>query len=122
MNELPNWLNRELQKRGWSMRELGRRSGVSQAQISNVINGIARPSADFCIKVAKAFRLPPETVLRRAGILPALTTIKEERETLLHYFDQLSSADQNRLLAIARTLATERVEYKIEPRDASSTR
>lgn len=112
MNKLSDWLNGELQERSWSMRELGRRSGISQAQISDVINGKINPSANFCIKIAKALKLPPEMVLRRAGILPALTTAKEEKEILLHYFDQLSPGDQLRLLSIARTLATERIEYK----------
>lgn len=94
------------------MRELGRRSGVSQAQISNVINGVAKPSADFCIKVAKALKLPPVTLMTYAGILPPQTAAKEDEETLLHYFNQLSFRDQVRLISIARTLATERVEYE----------
>lgn len=89
------------------MRELGRRSGVSQAQISNVISGMAKPSADFCIKVAIAFKLPPVTLMRYAGILPPQSAADEDEEVLLHYFNQLSARDQIRLIAIARTLTNE---------------
>lgn len=111
MNELSDWLTRELANRAWSMRELGRKSGVSHAQISNVVSGIAEPSADFCIKIATALDFPPITLMRYAGILPPKSTAKEDEEILLHYFNQLGFRDQIRLIAIARTLASERNEF-----------
>ncbi len=64
------WLTGEVARRGWSLRELGRRSGLSGAVISEVARGKQCPGLRFCVQVAGAFGLPPESVLRRAGLLP----------------------------------------------------
>lgn len=72
MTKLSSLITTELEERGWSMRELGRRAGVSHAHISNVVSGSAKPGADFCLAIARAFRLPPERMLRLGGFLPPL--------------------------------------------------
>ena len=72
VDELGTWLASEIKHRGWSMSELGRRAGYSQSQISNVVNGVANPSADFVIAVADALEQPPETLLRLSGHLPRI--------------------------------------------------
>lgn len=64
-----SWLNRELQIRDWSQRELARRAGLSQTTVSQVLAYQRNPTPDFCIDVARALRLPPESMLRRAGHL-----------------------------------------------------
>jgi transcriptional regulator with XRE-family HTH domain len=102
------WLLKEVQKTELSFAEIARRGGISHSRISQVLGGDL-PGADFCIGIAKALRLPPEVVLRRANILPSKSTAKEEEERLLHYFDQLSPGDQQRLISIARALGQEQV-------------
>lgn len=67
------WLAEELTKRGWSHNELGRRAGISQTAISNVISGKRNPGADFCVKIAQALNEAPEKVLRLAEVLPSQT-------------------------------------------------
>jgi transcriptional regulator with XRE-family HTH domain len=69
-NELRAWISQEVDRRGWSYRELARRSGVSHTLVSRMLSGDMPPSADFCIKVAQALEEPPEKLLRLAGILP----------------------------------------------------
>ena len=59
-----------MKRRGWTQNELAKRSGVSQFTVSSVLSGKRSPGAGFCVKVAGALGLPPEMLLRRAGILP----------------------------------------------------
>lgn len=66
------------------MRELGRRSGLTGAAVSAVIKGTQKPGFHFCTRIAKAFHLPPESVLRSAGLLPPVPpAVAEEREAVL---------------------------------------
>lgn len=67
---LQNWLSQELKKRGWSGQEFARQVGLTQPYVSRILTGRQPPSANFCNRVAIALDVPPETVLRLAGILP----------------------------------------------------
>lgn len=68
-----NWLDGELKERGWNQAELARRSlGVSRPTINNILNLKQTPTWDFCVSIARAFRIPPETVFGKAGLLPPL--------------------------------------------------
>ena len=78
MTKLSDYLNTELRRRQWSMRELARRAGVSASQVSDVVGERTKPGADFCIAVAKALGDPPDYLLRLAGILPSLPDRNEE--------------------------------------------
>lgn len=71
-NKLALWLSDELNNRGWSIRELGRRAGVSHTTVASVLSEQRSPTADFCVAVSKALNVPAESVLRMAGILPPL--------------------------------------------------
>lgn len=67
-----DWLQEELNKRGWSQSELGRRAGLSRATISVLISGRSQPKAETCLALARALNLPAETVLKAADLLPEL--------------------------------------------------
>lgn len=99
------WLNDEMRGRGWTMSELGRRSGYSHASISNVINGITKPSWDFSAAMAKAFDYAPPYVFRMAGLLPnppATPLILE----LVELIEGMSEEGRALLLPILRVLVT----------------
>lgn len=70
--EFGKWLLNELDKRGWSQNELGRRAGLTSGTISNVINGVRTPATDTLKAIASALKLPKETVFREAGILSSV--------------------------------------------------
>ena len=70
-DEFIHWLDSEMKRRGWSQRELGRRAGISQTTVSLVIAGVRVATPEFCLVVARAFEMPGDDVLRRAGHLPA---------------------------------------------------
>ncbi|RIK37432.1 MAG: hypothetical protein DCC55_24360 [Chloroflexi bacterium] len=68
-NNLSVYLNKELDRRGWSQRELARRAGLSPTSISEVMAGKRGPGKRFCQAVAKALHVPPERILQEAGII-----------------------------------------------------
>lgn len=64
------WVQAELNSRGWDQAELARRSHISDAHISRLVSGGRRPGQESAKAIARALRLPPEDVMRQAGILP----------------------------------------------------
>lgn len=115
MNNLAVFITTELEQRGWSMRELGRRAGVSHAQISYVVSGSAKPGADFCLAIARAFQVPPEQVLRLGGLLPALPGPEDDPalRNLVEVAKQLAAEDRQEVLEYA----TWRYRRQLEQRD-----
>jgi transcriptional regulator with XRE-family HTH domain len=104
------WLLQEMEWRDLSMRELARRShgGVSHTQISKVLSGQADASADFCIAIAKAMRLPEIDVLRRAGHINTAPG-ETERLTLRELWTTLRGMSDDQLREVrhyARFLAS----------------
>lgn len=79
MESFVNWLNAELDRRGWSRSEAARRGGISDSMFGKVIGGFANPGIDFCRGVSRAFDVPMEEVFRLAGILPARPAGVRER-------------------------------------------
>jgi len=79
IEEMVTWINAEVERRDWSYRELGRRSGISVGAISKVMTGSARPGLDFCVKVARAFGVPAHEVLELAGLIPPQRITEEDR-------------------------------------------
>jgi transcriptional regulator with XRE-family HTH domain len=69
---LSDWVNKELKKKGWSMRELARRSKIDASTVSKVLSGEDKPGAKFYQGVARAFGYPLESIERldREGIEP----------------------------------------------------
>lgn len=65
------WLTNELEAQGWSRSDLARATGLHKGSISNVLNGQRQPSVDFVLAVARALKVSPEDLYRRAGLLPA---------------------------------------------------
>ena len=95
------WLDAELAQRRWSYHQLARRSGLSHSMLSRVRRGGA-PGWSLCRAVAAALDLPPEQVLRQAGLLPPVSPEQAEYEAFRHLLAQLSGEDRQELLEIAR--------------------
>lgn len=71
MNNFGEWLKQEIDKRHISQKELAEISGVTPAQISRIIGGTRGIGPDAIVGIARALKLPPELVFKKAGILPA---------------------------------------------------
>lgn len=72
------WIEQELETREWKQATLAQVMGTSEGMVSMVLKGARNPGPDFCNGVARAFGVPPETVFRLAGLLPALPEEDDE--------------------------------------------
>ncbi len=72
------WIEQELESREWRQADLARVMGSSEGMVSMVLRGERKPGPDFCNGIARAFAVPPETVFRLAGLLPALPEEDDE--------------------------------------------
>lgn len=54
-DELNQWVIAKLNSHNMSMRELGRRSGIDQSNISKILSGKQDASLDFYLKIAQVF-------------------------------------------------------------------
>lgn len=102
VDTLSGWLNSQIEDRDWSLRETARRAGLSPSVVSDVLTEKIRASYDFCMGIAQALDVPPEDVLRRAGLLPKQQGYNPKAEELLGLFAHLGEMDQDELIALAR--------------------
>lgn len=70
----PQWIKEQREIRGWSQSEFSRVANISRQVVSDY-EGYKRKyfDDDILLKIARAFKLPPEIVFRAAGILPPST-------------------------------------------------
>lgn len=66
--ELSEFLRTEIEKHGFSERELSRRAGLSIMAVNHIINNPdSNPKIETCIRLADALRLPSMSILHLAG-------------------------------------------------------
>lgn len=87
------WLSEELAKRGWSQSELARRSHITQASISDIINGKQMPGDRAAVAIAHAFGYPLEEVRYRAGLTQELPDDPATFQMLIARAASLDPAD-----------------------------
>jgi len=100
--EFVDWLNGNLEERGWLAAELARRSGVSQSQISLVTSGQRNPGPEFCRDVALAFGEDPTHIFRMVGYLPAAPPVTDLDAQVCAAFRAIPDDDLRN--AVARVL------------------
>jgi len=103
-NTFSEWLQNALNERGWSYRQLQKRSGVSYGTIANIINKPqTRPYPDTIEKIARAFNEDPAKLQWKAGYkiphFDGSNTIANEIYSLV---EQLSDEDKQYILDIVR--------------------
>lgn len=110
MNRFIEWLNEELNRRGWSQNELGRRSGMSGANVSLVTSGKQKITFDFVAAVAKALGKRPEPLFRMAGLIPAFRGDVESvsDQEFLELLSALPPEDRRNLRRYAEFLLAQR--------------
>ena len=82
---LPERIKELRAEREWTQKELAKRSGLDRSYVSWLESDkIGKPSADTFLKLAHAFRIPPEELYQAAGyIRQTKTTYKETPEQIL---------------------------------------
>ena len=85
------WLQSEMNKRGWSQSDCARSADLNRAVINKLINGKSRPQPATLIAISRAFRIPVETAYRAAGLLPPSPDGDEITNEMLYIFKSLQS-------------------------------
>lgn len=66
-NDFADWLQKELDKRGWSQSDLATTARIHRQVISTYINRRRKkPDPEVLQAIARAFNLPPEFVFQKA--------------------------------------------------------
>lgn len=108
--DLITWLQSKLIELGWSQAELARRSGISQSQISHVINGQRRAGADFCIAISGSLGVEPYVVLKMAGWLPK--TYEPKRDILTRLLEAAASLPDDEIVELVALADVKRKKTK----------
>lgn len=103
-NELAQWLAREIESRGWSIRETARRAGVSHTPIANILSEQGQPGLSVLTGLADAFDIPRDYVFRLAGALPSLPEEVEDEREATNLFRQLAPQLRKSILTTMRNL------------------
>jgi transcriptional regulator with XRE-family HTH domain len=85
------WLQSEIDKRGWSQSDCARACDLNRAVINKLLNGKCKPQPATLMAIARGFKIPVETAYRAAGLLPALADGDDTTQELLHIFKSLQS-------------------------------
>jgi transcriptional regulator with XRE-family HTH domain len=85
------WLQLELDRRGWSQSDCARSANLNRAVINKLLNGKSRPQPSTLVAIARAFKIPVETVYRAAGLLPPNSDHDDSTQELMHIFKSIQS-------------------------------
>jgi transcriptional regulator with XRE-family HTH domain len=85
------WLQKEMDKRGWSQSDSARACDLNRAVINKLLNGKCKPQPATLMAIARGFKIPIETVYRAAGLLPPSSDGDEIMLEVIHIFKSLQS-------------------------------
>ena len=123
-SQFAEWFNQQLRQHGWTQGKLIAQSGnmkeerLSSAAVSRYSTGKMLPDAASCQKIARAFDLPVELVLRKAGLIDA--PFSGESDWLQRAIDDLAYAveagqlSEEGRLTIAAHIQRERLFQELE--------
>jgi transcriptional regulator with XRE-family HTH domain len=101
-NDLIGWIEQERERRNWSINELARQAGLSPGTVADVLNQRTNPGLQFCTEIARALNVPPENILRLAGLLPPQPEETATINEFIHLLNQLPAEEQKELLLVAK--------------------
>ena len=90
-SQFSEWLQLELDRRGWSQADCARSASLNRAVINKLLNGKSRPEHATLAAIARAFKIPVETVYRAAGYLPPASDGDETTAELIYIFKSIQS-------------------------------
>jgi len=85
------WLQREIDKRGWSQSDCARACELNRAVINKLLNGKCKPQPVTLIAIARGLKIPVEAAYRAAGLLPAIADGDDSMQEVLHLFKNIQS-------------------------------
>lgn len=101
------------QSKGWSLREAAKRIGIAHSrldEIEKMIDGRTRkpfvPSYVNVVKLAKAYGLPPDELLRKAGYEPGIE-LEAQEWRIIRAFRAMPDELKGRLMGTIEAFETE---------------
>jgi transcriptional regulator with XRE-family HTH domain len=85
------WLQSELNRRGWSQSDCARSANLNRAVINKLLNGKSKPQPTTLAAIARAFKIPTETAYRAAGLLPPNSDGDDTIMELVYIFKSIHS-------------------------------
>lgn len=102
------WLQTEMNKRGWSQSDLARSADLNRAVINKLLNGKSHPQPTTLEAISRALRMPIEITYRAAGLLPAAPDTDETIEEAIHVLRNIQSAQRKATaIVLLKALITE---------------
>jgi transcriptional regulator with XRE-family HTH domain len=85
------WLQSEIDKRGWSQSDCARASDLNRAVINKLLNGKCSPQPVTLMAISRGLKIPLETAYRAAGLLPPSNDGDETTQELIYLFQSIQS-------------------------------
>jgi len=85
------WLQAEMNKRGWSQSDCARSADLNRAVIHKLLNGKSKPQPATLVALARGFKIPVETAYRAAGLLAPSVDGDDTSAEVLHIFNSIQS-------------------------------
>ncbi len=102
------WLQAEINKRGWSQSDCARAADLNRAVINKLLNGKSSPQPSTLVAIARGFKIPVEMVYRAAGLLPPSMDDDETTEELIYLFKNIQSPQRrSTAIMLIKALVTE---------------
>lgn len=127
--DFSDWLQKEIDERGWTQADLARAARVNRQVINTYINRQRmKPDEDILQSIARAFGYPDEFVFRAAGLLPQLPDRRTAAQEILgHKAAELSETQLDELIAYIdfiqsrdERLTDRRTDYRKETREGAA--
>lgn len=115
-------LRAEMARREWNQARLAAEAGIARQELTPIMQGACRPSAEMIAHLARAVSLEPTDLLIRIGLWPERNGDWPALDTYLHEAAGLDDDDVAIVAAlIGRLQASRRVEHApMETKDATS--
>jgi transcriptional regulator with XRE-family HTH domain len=114
------WLQAEMDKRGWSQSDCARAADLNRAVINKLLNGRCKPQPATLMAIARAFKIPVEIAYRAAGLLPPNPEFDETTAELLYIFNSIQNPQ--RKMTVMTFLKALVIEEENEQRGTSQAR
>lgn len=102
------WLQIEMDQRGWSQSDCARAANLNRAVINKLLNGKSQPQPATLIALSRAFKIPVEAAYRAGGLLPPNTDGDDSLEELMHIVKSIQSPQRKQTaLTLLKALITE---------------
>ena len=106
--QFPEWLQMEMDKRGWSQSDLARSADLNRAVINKLLNGKSHPQPATLEAISRALKIPIEVTYRAAGLLPTTPDNDDTLDEAIHVLRSIHSTQRKTTaIALLKALITE---------------